>query len=325
MGNVATQSQTSHSVNIKLWGIAIVLVSAISAIAFPLTTYAATLATFGIAHVAIELRYIYSRFNRRLDRQTIVQLVGLVLAIATIRYVSIFGFIPSQIAQLLELGCGLGLVAIATHYLWIRNWKQGVIGTIVGCLLGIGIVCDPIATLVIFAIVHNLTPVGFIIERQGFKSPRIIWICGAIFGLLPLLIILYQLSPIINLPLEIKDTYLRAFIAPSWQQSAIAYPLFSAVAFLQCIHYAVVIGLFSQWTPDGADSPIRYPTKYFYLLLGSISILLFIAFQHAFVLTRAGYGVVASIHAWIEIPLLLIATNRKLDTSSINPQDKKQD
>ena len=323
MGNVATQSKTSRSVNITLWGVAIVFFSALSAIAFPLTTYAVTLATFGIAHVAIELRYIHSRFNRRLDRKTIVRLIQLVLAIAIIRCVSIFGFIPSQIAQLLELGCGLGLVAIATHYLWIRDWKQGVIGTIVGCLLGIGIVRDPIVTLVIFAIVHNLTPVGFILERQGFKSSPIIWICGAIFGLLPLLIILYQLAPIARLPLEINDTYLRAFIAPSWQNSAVAYPLFSAVAFLQCMHYAVVIGLFSRWTPDLDNSPIQYPTKYFYLLLGSISILLFIAFQHAFVLTRASYGVVASIHAWIEIPLLLIATNCKLDTSTIAPLDKK--
>ncbi|WP_310410640.1 hypothetical protein [Chamaesiphon sp. OTE_8_metabat_110] len=319
---MATQSQNYRAVDL-IWGIAIVLVSAICAIIVPLTTYAATLATFGIAHVAIELRYIHSRFNRRLNRKTIPWLIALVLAIATIRCVSIWGFIPSNIAQLLELGCGLGLVTIATHYLWIRDWKLGALGTIVGCLLTIGIVCDPIATLVIFAIFHNLTPVGFILERQGFKSPRIIWICGVFFGLLPLIIILYQLVPIVNLPSEINDTYLRAFIAPSWQQSALAYPLFSAVAFLQCMHYAVVIGLFSRWTPDFDNSPIQHPTRYFYLLLGGISMLLFISFQHTFILTRAGYGVVASIHAWIEIPLLLIATDRRLEIPTIVPLDKK--
>jgi hypothetical protein len=321
MGNVATQSQNYRAVNL-MWGIAIVAISAVSAIVFPLTTYAATLATFGIAHVAIELRYIHSRFARKLDRQTTIYLVQLLLAIGTLRYGSICGFIPSNIAQLLELGCGLGLVFIATHYLWIRDWKQGTIGIVVGCLLGIGIVRDPIATLVIFAIVHNLTPVGFMLERQGFKSPRTIWICGAVFGLLPLLILLYQLAPLLDLSLEINDTYLHAFIAPSWQKSAIAYPLFSAVAFLQCMHYAVVIGLFSQWTPDRTNSLMSDRTKYFYLLLSGISILLFIAFQHAFVLTRASYGVVASIHAWIEIPLLLIATNYKPDTSTIAPLDK---
>ncbi|WP_309738379.1 hypothetical protein, partial [Chamaesiphon sp. OTE_20_metabat_361] len=113
---MATQSQNYRAVDL-IWGIAIVLVSAICAIIVPLTTYAATLATFGIAHVAIELRYIHSRFNRRLNRKTIPWLIALVLAIATIRCVSIWGFIPSNIAQLLELGCGLGLVTIATHYL----------------------------------------------------------------------------------------------------------------------------------------------------------------------------------------------------------------
>jgi hypothetical protein len=310
---MAAQSQNSYSVSAIIWGCAIVLVSAISAIVFPLTTYATTLATFGIAHVAIELRYIDSRFSQQLDRQITRPLVLLVLAIATLRCCSIFGFIPGQIAQLLELGCGLGLILIATHYLWVRDWRRGLIGIGVGCLLGIGIANDPIATLVTFAIVHNLTPVGFILERQGLKSLQMLWLCGAIFGLLPLLIICYQSVPIFSLPIEINNTYLHAFIAPSWEKSSISYPLFSAVAFLQCLHYAVVIGLFSQWTPDRTSS-ITYSSKYFYLMLGVISVLFLIAFQHSFALTRAGYGAIASIHAWIEIPLLLIATNQKLDT-----------
>ncbi len=310
---MAAQSQNSYSVSSIMWSCAIVLVSAICAIVFPLTTYATTLATFGIAHVAIELRYIDSRFTRQLGRQITRPLVILVLAIAALRCCGILGLIPGQIAQFLELGCGLGLILIATHYLWVRDWRRGIMGIGVGCLLGMGILTDPIATLVIFAIIHNLTPVGFILERQGLKSTRALWLCGTIFGLLPLLIICYQLFPLLSLPTEINNTYLHAFIAPSWAQLSIAYPLFSAVAFLQCMHYAVVIGLFAQWTPDRTDSS-TYSTKYFYLVLAGISMLLLIAFQHSFALTRASYGAIASIHAWIEIPLLLIATNRKLDT-----------
>jgi hypothetical protein len=308
-----------------LWSGAIILVSALSAIALPLTTYATTLATFGIAHVAIELRYIDSRFHPQLDRKIETYLIQLLLSIAILRCCSIFGFMASEVAHLLELCCGLGLVLLATHYLWVRDWRRGSIGIAVSCLLGIGIIKDPIVTSVIFAIIHNLTPIGFVLERQGFKSTRTIWICGLIFGLLPLLIILYQYFPLVYFPLEINTIYLRAFIAPSWQQLSIAYPLFSAVAFLQCMHYAVVIGLFSQWTPDRPNSLVTYNNKYFYLLLGSISISFLIAFQHSFVLTRAFYGVVASIHAWIEIPLLLMATSHKLETSTITQIDRKQD
>jgi hypothetical protein len=271
-----------------------------------LTTYALTLATFGIAHVAIELRYIDSRFHQRFGNKIEVRLLQLVLAIALLRVASILGIFTSNIARLLELGCGLGLVAIATHQLWISNWWRGSIGIIIGCLLGIGTLVDPIATSVIFAIIHNLTPIGFILDRQGLKSPRILWICGLVFCLLPVVVFLVRLSSIVRIPLELNPNYLGAFVAPSWQELSIAYPLFSAVAFLQCLHYAAVIGLFSQWTPHAKSFLAGLAAKYFYLLIVGISICFFIAFQHSFMLTRAFYGIVASIHAWIEIPLLLL-------------------
>jgi hypothetical protein len=286
-------------------GVAIVLISAFSAIAFPLTTYALTLATFGIAHVAIELRYIDSRFHQRLGGNIEPRLLWLVLSIAILRWCGIFGWIDGRLAQILELCCGLGLVLFATHHLYRTSWQKSSIGIAIGGILAIGIIQDPIATSVVFAIFHNLTPVGFILERQGLKSKSMLWICLAIFGLLPLLILLYQFF---HLPTETNLTHIGAFIAPAWQQLPIAYPLFSAVAFLQCMHYAVVIGLFSQWTPKQSLTLIPwFLNTYFYLVLAGISICFLIFFQHSFVLTRAFYGVVASIHAWIEIPLLLLS------------------
>lgn len=136
---------------------------------------------------------------------------------------------------------------------------------------------------------------------------------------LPLLIIVY-LRP------EANSIYLSAFIAPAWQQLSIAYPLFSAVAFLQCLHYAVVIGLFSCWTPTRADSFIPWLVpKYFYLSVGMISVIFLIAFGHSFTLTRAFYGVVASVHAWIEIPLLIMFTSRKQHPKTINQIGKMPD
>jgi hypothetical protein len=289
-----------------IWSGIIILISAWSAISFPLSTYALTLATFGIAHVAIELRYIDSRFQQRFSNKIETRLFTIVLSIGILRCSSIFGIVPPNVAHLLELCCGLGLVLLATHQLWIHDWLRGAVGLAVGCLLGIGTMIDPMMTSVIFAIIHNLTPVGFILERQGFQ-PRTIWICGAIFGILPLLIVLYRSFPILQLPVETNVSYLSAFLAPSWQQSSIAYPLFAAVTFLQCMHYAAVIGLLSQWTPNRPKSFLPWlASKYFYLLLGGVSICFFIAFQNSFVLTRACYGIVASIHAWIEIPLLLL-------------------
>jgi hypothetical protein len=316
MDRVETPTKNRRLIAITIGSIVIILASVWSAIAMPLTTYATTLATFGIAHVAIELRYIDSRFHARLAPNTELILVILLISIALLRWCGVLGTIAPNLAHLLELSCGLGLVLLATHQVWINNWRRGAIGIAIATLLGYGIVRDPIATSVIVAIVHNLTPIGFILERQQFKPKPTIWICGLLFGLLPFLILIYQFGSIDRLSIEINPTYLSAFIAPSWQQLPIAYPLFSAVAFLQCLHYAIVIGLFSQWTPPRTDSLIPWlAPKYFYLLLGLVSICLLGYFQHSFALARAVYGVVASIHAWLEIPLLIMLADPLSNTN----------
>ena len=299
--------------NFIILGGLIIVASAFGAIAFPFATYATTLATFGIAHVAIELRYIDSQFHQRLDRTLEGRLVILLLAIASWRCCTICGWLVADIAHILELGCGLGLVLLATQYLGGCDRQLILPGIILGSLLGMGIVCDPIATSVILAIVHNLTPIGFILDRQDSKySQALLITCGIIFGAMPLLIFIWQLLHAIGrIDLVTNSVYLNAFIAPAWQKLSIAYPLFCAVVFLQCMHYLVVIGLFSQWTSERNSTLLPWVTsKYFYIILAGISIYLLIAFQHDFRSTRSLYGIVASIHAWLEIPLLLLLTQK---------------
>jgi hypothetical protein len=291
----------------------IIIASTIGAIVFPFATYAATLATFGIAHVTIELRYLDSRFHHRLDRTLESRWVILLIAIACWRCCAIFGWLAAGIAQLLELGCGLGLVLLATQYLGEYNRRSILPGIILSSVLGMGIVRDPIATSVILAIVHNLTPIGFILDRQNSKySHTLLITCGIIFGLMPLLIFIWQLFHSSGqIDLVTNSIYLNAFVAPGWQKLAIAYPLFSAVVFLQCMHYLTVIGLFSQWTNEHAPTLLPWVTsKSFYIILAGISICLLLAFQRDFGATRSIYGIIASIHAWIEIPVLLLLTQK---------------
>jgi hypothetical protein len=297
--------------SILLGGI-IIVASTVGAITFPFATYAATLATFGIAHVAIELRYIDSRFHHQIDRTLEMRLVVLLIAIGWWRCCAIFGWLTAEIAHILELGCGLGLVLLATQYLGRFNWRSILPGVILSGLIGIGIIRDPIATSVILSIAHNLTPIGFILERQVFKNHRTLSICGIIFGVIPCLIFIWQLL-YTSVPVDLvtNSVYLNAFVASAWQKSALAYPLFSAVVFLQCMHYTAVIGLFSKWTSD--RSPTLLPwldRRYFYPILAGISICLLVAYQHDFRFTRSMYGIVASIHAWLEIPLLLLLTQK---------------
>jgi hypothetical protein len=288
--------------------------SAVGAMAFPFATYAITLATFGLAHVAIELRYIDSRFHHQIDRTLELRLVGLLIAIGWWRYCAICGWLAAEVAHVLELSCGLGLVLLPTQYLGRSNWRSILPGIILSGILGIGIIRDPIATSVILSIGHNLTPIGFILERQVFKNYLALFVCGVVFCAIPLFICIWQLlhtSAPVNL--VTNSVYLNAFVASGWQKSAIAYPLFSAAVFLQCMHYTAVIGLFSQWTHDRAPTLLPWlDRRYFYPLIAGISICLLVAYQHDFRLTRSVYGIIASIHAWLEIPLLLLLTQKSI-------------
>ncbi|HEY9647847.1 MAG TPA: hypothetical protein V6C88_15835 [Chroococcidiopsis sp.] len=297
--------------------VVIVGVSLVSAIAIPFSTYALTLACFGITHVLVELRYVDSRFSGRLGATLVDRLLVLVLAIALIRLGSVGGLLPPHWGVALELLCGLGLVAIATLVLGQQHWRWGTWGLGVGSLLALGIYVDPIVTSVGLAIIHNLTPIGFILERQ--PSRRILLLCLLIFVVLPLFILVWQWLNPVSFSWADNTTYLAAFVPPLWQNIAIAYPLFSAVTFLQCMHYAAVIGLFSQWTEEHPKvaseieqrivSKTVFPwgsTRAVYGYLIVIAIVFWIAFQQSFGLTRALYGTIAAVHAWIEIPLLLL-------------------
>jgi hypothetical protein len=302
----------------------IIVASTVGAIVFPFGTYAVTLATFGLAHVAIELRYIDSRFHHQIDRTLELRLVILLIAIGWWRCCAIFGWLAAEIAHILELGCGLGLVLLATQYLGGFNWRSIFPGIILSGILGVGIIRDPIATSVILSIVHNLTPIGFVLERQVFKNYLAVLMCGVIFGVMPFLIFIWQLlHPSAPVDLASDSVYLSAFVASAWQKSSIAYPLFSAAVFLQCMHYTAVIGLFSQWTQDRSPTLLPwFDRRYFYIALGAISICLLIAYQHDFRSTRSIYGIVASIHAWLEIPLLLLLTQQLVQQQSTKIRSK---
>jgi hypothetical protein len=155
----------------------IILISFFSAIFYPFETYATTLATFGIAHVAIELRYINHHFHQRFGAAIESQIISLLLAIVMLRVCSLFGVIPNDLAPIIELICGLTLVLLATGYLWQKQWKLGLVGLVVAGVLGLGIIQDPIATSVILAIVHNLTPIGFMLEQQRSNRVKLIGSC----------------------------------------------------------------------------------------------------------------------------------------------------
>jgi hypothetical protein len=300
----------------------LVLASAILSVAFPLATYTFTLAAFGFAHVATELHYINNRFTRRLHSDLRSRIIQLLLIIIILRILQVYGIVSSLISIPLELSCVIGLIILVIPTLIKKNCLFGIFGIISCITLMIGTYVAPTLTLLLFAVLHNITPVGFIAEKlRGLERNYAIIACFIVFFLIPLIIVSglpYKLLSSINfVSLEASliqagglENNLEAYIPKQMHNHKIAMYAFSAAVFLQCMHYAVVIGILNKWNNHSqlikANNP-KKSQKIFSLSIILISTLLFFCFINSFTKTRAIYGIVAAIHAWVEIPILLLS------------------
>ena len=160
-----------------LAAVALVLGSAAAAAIAPVWTYAISLALFGLPHVLVELRYVDERFAARMPRNLIL---GLGIGLAGIVLMRAFGLLGAGSSDeriTLELVLGVSLIAVAFPLL--RRAKTSPLAIAVGGGLLFGIAYAPIATLVTMALLHNLTPIGFLAERlQGAERRRAMALCA---------------------------------------------------------------------------------------------------------------------------------------------------
>jgi len=296
---------------------------AVLALAFPLPVYALSLGAFGLVHVLTELRYVDLRFTNRLPTRLLAiwsLLLGLVMLV---RVLAMTGALAGEPRALAELGVvmllGLSVLVLARRH----GPRTGLLGTLavtVVALLLFGSAKAPFETLVILALLHNLTPVGFLAERlECGARRRAMAACALLFGIIPLGIVTgvprWALAGIgwdgaaLAVPRVGDVTHHMGVFVPSWVSGGFAVDLFTAAVYLQCMHYAVVIGVLPRLLSSSARAgmvPWPPPSRFVVALAatGAISLL---AFAVSFSDTRQLYGVFAAVHAWIEVPVLLAA------------------
>jgi hypothetical protein len=291
----------------------IVFVCAIGATILPLSTYTFGLAAFGLPHVLAEFKYVTSRFQTSFRRQSWENIAFLLAAIVGIRVLQLFGQMPRNWGISLELLAVVGLIFLVIPELFKSNDVWGYVGITLAIIFTVGIIVSPATTLVVLAIAHNLTPVGFIAERlRGRERTLGLALCIILFLAIPLAIasgvIGHYLGSFIVMPeLSLFNAnnltqYLHVYV-PAGIKGDLSRQIFSAAVFLQCMHYLVVLGLFPHW--EGKDRFIDHR----WFIWGAIAAtsVLFIGFCHSFSDGRSIYGLVAAVHAWIEIPVLLQA------------------
>lgn len=298
------------------------VVAALLAAAAPLATYAASLAFFGLPHVLVEMRYVDGRFGRRTPRGLVVAIALLLAAVVALRVLVIGGALTATTAISLELG----VVAVAAFAV-LPALARAPLGATVALLLGVGLALGswraPVTVAVVLAVLHNLTPVGFLWERLGTRRVRgrVAVVLAVLFGGVPLLIAsgvparalaglggMALGEPLVG-PLA---AHLGVFVPRGWFQLDTAEHVFAAAAYLQVLHHATVLLVLPRLLRSGEDAIdrplLRWPRgRPVVAGLAAVAVVTALGFVLDFRGTRAAYGVLAAVHAWIEVPVLLLA------------------
>jgi hypothetical protein len=281
---------------------------------WPLMSTTAAFACFGAAHVIVELRYIAARFQARVPWRAWWQLGAVLLAIVVVRSAVPAGLLSSSTAATLELVLASAALAIGVHLGW-RDRSRAVVGTAGVVAIVVGACAFPLHTLLLLSVLHNLTPIGFVVERAApGRQARTLLAASLVMCGVPLLVAS-------GLPLQLWAEHVdvvaawpsspalyeayAVWLTPSMFDAPNALPLFSAAVSAQLLHYGAVL----WWLPREArrtGESWSAPTSLVVVVAATI-VLLAVAFAIDFRSARVVYGLLAAVHAWIELPVLLIA------------------
>ena len=324
---MATWSKTTISaaglVGAPVVATAFVLAIATCAVAWPLATYTLSLAAFGLAHVFSELRFVHRRYGKRIHGQLSAVLLALLGAVVLLRVLALTNVLPASLTGQAEVGVALVLGIVVLPLLGQRHPLRLGIGVIVCAALAAGLLVSAMHTLLVLAVLHNFTPIGFLSDAtDGDQRKRVLALCAVVFIALPVLIAtglpfdlaantLGIAAPEASiLPAGPLATNLGAYLPPELHDRPWAMHAFSAVVFTQCMHYAVVIHVLPRLDAENASqaqTSWRPQLSGFTLFLIVAGAIWLAAFAWDFKLARSVYGVAAAVHAWVEIPILMIA------------------
>lgn len=294
--------------------VATIAASFAASVAAPVAVYTVTLAAFGLPHVLAELRFVDLRFSGRLARIGPALAVLLAGALAA-RIAGWAGFLAPPVAAGAELLCGAGLVFVCLGLLRRRRVAVAAIGL----ALAAGAVLAPATTLLVFAVAHNWTPLVLVLDvTPKAERARRLALWAIPFVLVPALIVtglpadladrlglwLPDLSPLRAGGIE---NHLGVYVAPALAGGSGAVDLFAAAVFAQTMHYGAVIHLLPRLLPAGARGRIPWPRPaVFAAVLAVCGLVLLALFRLDFPDTRRLYGLAALIHAWLEIPVMML-------------------
>jgi hypothetical protein len=304
--------------------------AAFAAIA-PLAAYTTALAFFGLPHVLSELRYVDRRFGRRLASVYWAPIAALLAVIVAARACVVFGAAPAAIGAPLELGAGALLALICAR----GAGAQKIVALTVAGAIGGAALISPFTTSVAVAILHNFTPLGFLWQiAPRAERARVMAAAGCGLLLLPLLAasggahwaldaLGVPPSPLDPLGAGPLAAQLGVYVPQAFLDGPGAVNFFTASVIAQGAHYLAVIVILpalSQRLDPGARGLVAWPRgALFALACAAVAGLGLVPFFADFARARAYYGLFAAVHAWIEVPVLILALTGGVSEESQSP------
>jgi hypothetical protein len=302
-------------------------------IAAPLAVYTVTLAAFGLPHVLSELRYVDRRFSLSLGRSLIWRIGLILLLIVAARALLVFHLVPAKI----EVPVELSLVVLLALSLVDGTPSQRFLAIAVALAIGAATAVSPFNTSVAMAVLHNLTPLGFLWQITPHqRRPRVMSLASLGLVGIPLLVAtglprlaltafggsLPEFDPLGAGPI---DDHVYVYVPAALAVTSHAIDLFTAAVVAQGAHYVSVIVLLPLMlarTDPGARGLVGWPSgAWFALLCAGAAAASVIGFSGDFAQSRALYGIFSSFHAWLEIPILIFALTGQALSQSPNRQE----
>jgi hypothetical protein len=295
-----------------------VAVTAVGAVAVaPIAASALMIAAFGLPHVLYEMRYVDQRFGARSSREALAVFGALIAVIAAARVASGAHWLSGTWFMPFELGLGAALALAAA---WFMRTNR-LLGAVAAGAFALGAAFRPIETFLVWAWLHNLTPMGFVAEiTEGEERRRWLIALSVPFFVVPGLVatgvfhdaaasLLAGDALLTASAFGAGDKPLLAFLPPG----STDLHLFSAAVVAQAMHYVAVIVVL-PWLLQvkqgvGTQAPlVPWPSpRLFAVAVAAAAAIGFAFYAVSYSDARAVYGVAAAIHAWIELPVLLLA------------------
>ena len=242
-------------------------------------------------------------------------------AVVFLRLLRALGLWYGDASVSIELIIVAGLGALTLPMLWKRGGVAMVLGVGLVTLISVGVLFDPMVTILVLACLHNWTPVGFLAEGlPRAQRHRGVVLGGLAFGVLPVLIASGLPGQLVGaawqeltvLPTGGLAAHLGAYLPVEVHREDWAIQVFSAMVFAQCMHYATVIGVLPRIEPGGPGSGSvvglsTIPSRLWWGGVVLLSLIGFLGYTTDFRVARSWYAIIAAVHAWVEVPVLLLA------------------